>query len=86
MPTQHGSKAYKGHFPEVDASAIAICRAAGALIYGKAVGHSCAPENHADRVAYDRIRGDASGASDSERMGPEAHAGRQLVWLSRCRR
>ncbi|EEU42436.1 uncharacterized protein NECHADRAFT_40299 [Fusarium vanettenii 77-13-4] len=35
MPTQYGSPIYKGHQPGSDSSAVAILRAAGALIFGK---------------------------------------------------
>nr|XP_018265289.1 uncharacterized protein I303_01652 [Kwoniella dejecticola CBS 10117]OBR87447.1 hypothetical protein I303_01652 [Kwoniella dejecticola CBS 10117] len=35
MPTQHGSPIYKNSQPGVDAACVAICRAAGALIFGK---------------------------------------------------
>ncbi|TPX16996.1 uncharacterized protein E0L32_012355 [Thyridium curvatum] len=35
MPTQFGSPIYKGHRSDVDSSAVAILRAAGALIFGK---------------------------------------------------
>ncbi|KAH6853276.1 amidase signature domain-containing protein [Chaetomium sp. MPI-CAGE-AT-0009] len=35
MPTQFGSEMYQGHQPGVDSSAVAILRAAGALIFGK---------------------------------------------------
>ncbi|KAH7128870.1 amidase signature domain-containing protein [Dactylonectria macrodidyma] len=35
MPTQYGSLIYQGHGPSSDASAVAILRAAGALIFGK---------------------------------------------------
>ncbi|KAH8685005.1 amidase signature domain-containing protein [Ilyonectria robusta] len=35
MPTQFGSPIYKGHQPRFDSSAVAILRAAGALIFGK---------------------------------------------------
>nr|XP_019008306.1 uncharacterized protein I206_06863 [Kwoniella pini CBS 10737]OCF47087.1 hypothetical protein I206_06863 [Kwoniella pini CBS 10737] len=35
MPTQHGSPIYKDSHPGVDAACVAICRAAGALIFGK---------------------------------------------------
>nr|ODN86714.1 hypothetical protein L203_03962 [Cryptococcus depauperatus CBS 7841] len=35
MPTQFGSRIYQGHRPGFDSSAIAILRAAGALIFGK---------------------------------------------------
>jgi amidase len=34
MPTQHNSSIYKGSFPQIDASSIAILRHAGALIFG----------------------------------------------------
>jgi Asp-tRNA(Asn)/Glu-tRNA(Gln) amidotransferase A subunit family amidase len=37
MPTQHGSKSYRGHEPGEDAPAISVLRAAGALIIGKTV-------------------------------------------------
>jgi len=37
MPTQHGSALYKDSQPGVDAGCVALCRAAGALIYGKTV-------------------------------------------------
>ncbi|WWD21663.1 hypothetical protein CI109_106149 [Kwoniella shandongensis] len=35
LPTQHNSPIYKDHRPNVDAGVVAICRAAGALIFGK---------------------------------------------------
>ncbi|WVQ79885.1 hypothetical protein IAT38_001985 [Cryptococcus sp. DSM 104549] len=35
MPTQHNSPIYKDHRPNVDAGPVAICRSAGALIFGK---------------------------------------------------
>ncbi|KAL6363912.1 hypothetical protein LRP88_03338 [Fusarium phalaenopsidis] len=35
MPTQYGSPIYKGHQPGSDSSAVAILRAAGALVFGK---------------------------------------------------
>ncbi|RTE78643.1 hypothetical protein BHE90_006877 [Fusarium euwallaceae] len=35
MPTQYGSPIYQGHQPGSDSSAVAILRAAGALIFGK---------------------------------------------------
>ncbi|OBT66903.1 hypothetical protein VE03_04220 [Pseudogymnoascus sp. 23342-1-I1] len=35
MPTQFGSPIYQGHQPGLDSSAVAILRAAGALIFGK---------------------------------------------------
>ncbi|EIW71099.1 hypothetical protein TREMEDRAFT_60039 [Tremella mesenterica DSM 1558] len=35
LPTQHNSPIYKGHQPGVDAAPVAVCRALGALIYGK---------------------------------------------------
>ncbi|KAH7318108.1 amidase signature domain-containing protein [Stachybotrys elegans] len=35
MPTQFGSALYQGHQPSLDSSAVAILRAAGALIFGK---------------------------------------------------
>ncbi|CAH0043789.1 unnamed protein product [Clonostachys solani] len=35
MPTEYGSPVYKGHRPGSDSSAVAILRAAGALIFGK---------------------------------------------------
>lgn len=38
MPTQHNSPLYIGHEPGMDAGPVAICRAHGALIYGKTVG------------------------------------------------
>lgn len=37
MPTQHNSPIYIDHHPHVDAGPVAVCRAAGALIYGKTV-------------------------------------------------
>jgi Asp-tRNA(Asn)/Glu-tRNA(Gln) amidotransferase A subunit family amidase len=37
MPTQHNSPIYINHHPHVDAGPVAVCRAAGALIYGKTV-------------------------------------------------
>ncbi|WVN87416.1 uncharacterized protein L203_102596 [Cryptococcus depauperatus CBS 7841] len=38
MPTQFGSRIYQGHRPGFDSSAIAILRAAGALIFGSLAG------------------------------------------------
>ncbi|PTD07630.1 Glutamyl-tRNA [Fusarium culmorum] len=35
MPTQYGSPIYQGHQPSFDSSAVAILRAAGAIIFGK---------------------------------------------------
>ncbi|KAK8847573.1 hypothetical protein IAR55_005432 [Kwoniella newhampshirensis] len=35
LPTQHNSPIYKDHRPNIDAGPVAICRAAGALIFGK---------------------------------------------------
>ena len=37
MPTAYGSPIYQGHRPGMDASAVALCRAAGAVILGKTV-------------------------------------------------
>ena len=37
MPTTYGSSIYEGNRPSVDASAVALCRAAGAVIVGKTV-------------------------------------------------
>jgi Asp-tRNA(Asn)/Glu-tRNA(Gln) amidotransferase A subunit family amidase len=37
MPTQFGSPIYQGHQPGFDSSAVAILRAAGALIFGSAI-------------------------------------------------
>jgi Asp-tRNA(Asn)/Glu-tRNA(Gln) amidotransferase A subunit family amidase len=35
MPTQYNCEIYKGHFPKVDSAAVAMLRAAGAIILGK---------------------------------------------------
>ncbi|KAF0635996.1 hypothetical protein FPSE5266_20343 [Fusarium pseudograminearum] len=37
MPTQYGSPIYQGHQPSFDSSAVAILRAAGAIIFGKTI-------------------------------------------------
>jgi hypothetical protein len=37
MPTEHNSPIYKDHRPNVDAVPVGVCRAAGALIFGKTV-------------------------------------------------
>jgi Asp-tRNA(Asn)/Glu-tRNA(Gln) amidotransferase A subunit family amidase len=37
LPTTYGSPIYEGHRPNVDAAAVALCRAAGALVAGKTV-------------------------------------------------
>ena len=37
LPTAYGSAIYAGHRPAVDAAAVALCRAAGALVFGKTV-------------------------------------------------
>ena len=37
MPTEHGSVLYKGRTPAYDATAVALLRAAGAIIMGKTV-------------------------------------------------
>ena len=37
MPTQYNSPIYKDSRPGVDAACVAVCRAAGALVYGKTV-------------------------------------------------
>ncbi|KAF5967429.1 amidase [Fusarium coicis] len=34
MPTEYGSRIYDGHQPSTDSHAVAILRAAGALIFG----------------------------------------------------
>ena len=37
MPTTYGSALYAGHRPAADAAALALCRAAGAVVIGKTV-------------------------------------------------
>lgn len=37
LPTAYGSIIYTGHRPAADAAAVALCRAAGALVFGKTV-------------------------------------------------
>jgi len=37
LPTAYGSAIYAGHRPAADAAAVALCRAAGALVFGKTV-------------------------------------------------
>jgi Asp-tRNA(Asn)/Glu-tRNA(Gln) amidotransferase A subunit family amidase len=37
MPTAYGSPIYAGHRPAADAAAVALCREAGALVFGKTV-------------------------------------------------
>lgn len=40
MPTQHNSPIYKDHRANLDAGPVGICRAAGALIFGKTVSRT----------------------------------------------
>jgi Asp-tRNA(Asn)/Glu-tRNA(Gln) amidotransferase A subunit family amidase len=49
MPTQFGSEMYQGHQPGFDSSAVAILRAAGALIFGLLT--LCDPEGSPDSLA-----------------------------------
>ena len=37
MPTTYGSPIYAGHRPKADAASVALCREAGALVFGKTV-------------------------------------------------
>lgn len=37
MPTSYGSPIYAGHRPKADAASVALCREAGALVFGKTV-------------------------------------------------
>ena len=37
LPTEYGSPIYRGHRPSADAAAVALARAAGALVLGKTV-------------------------------------------------
>ena len=37
MPTSYGSPVYAGHRPKADAASVALCREAGALVFGKTV-------------------------------------------------
>ncbi|KAH8647007.1 amidase signature domain-containing protein [Ilyonectria robusta] len=51
MPTQNGSPIYQGYQPSSDSSAVAVLRAAGALIFGSSVACDFFPFNWADLAA-----------------------------------
>ncbi|KAG5750130.1 hypothetical protein H9Q70_007217 [Fusarium xylarioides] len=46
MPTEYGSRIYNGHQPSADSHAVAILRAAGALIFGKTTTTEFAVANY----------------------------------------
>ena len=66
MPTTHGSPIYRGNRPAMDASAVAMLRAAGALILGKTVSTEFAASNPSKtRNPHDIERTPAGSSSGS---------------------
>lgn len=72
MPTEHFSPIYKDHRPNVDAGPVAVCRAAGALIYGKTVSLLLLSatavvfrRGELTDTAYNSVRSDNFGSSSS---------------------
>ena len=78
LPTEYGSPIYRGHRPGADAAAVALARAAGALVLGKTVTTEFAA-SHPGKTAnpYDPARtpgGSSSGsaAAVADHMAPLA--------------
>ncbi|KAK3998160.1 amidase signature domain-containing protein [Cladorrhinum sp. PSN332] len=63
MPTEFGSPIYRGHRPGSDASAVAILRAAGALIFGKTTTTEFAIANSGPETANPQNTGRTPGGS-----------------------
>ena len=98
MPTAYGSPIYAGHRPVADSSAVALCRAAGAVIVGKTVttefaywrpGKTRNPHNpeHTPGRIVERIRGGGSGqyAAAGVRIadGGLGHSSSGILWSLR---
>ena len=63
-PTSYGSAIYAGHRPRADAAAVALCREAGALIFGKTVSTEFA-YFHPGATRNPRALGHTPGGSSS---------------------
>ncbi len=78
MPTQYGSPIYAGHRPRADAAAVALLRAAGAVLLGKTVTvemagfHWSRTRNPHDLAHTPGGSSSGSGAAVADRMTPLA--------------